>query len=237
MLLNVALVALVCLLGWYLKQRWNEEQEQERKIRLAAVPPAPVPQPPALRKVAPLDGPSYGEVATRNLFSADRNPTPIPDPPPPPPPAPKMPPLPLAHGVMLWEGVPPAVVLSTKSNAQQKAYHPGDKIGEFTVVSVDNKEIVFDWNGQEVTTSLEDIMAKNEAPAADPTPKAAAPAAAPEQPASLTGPVDGPGKEVPGGIHACNAGDSSPPGTIVDGLQKKVNTTPFGVTCRWEPVK
>src|SRR5579864_9233087 len=121
MLLNIALVALVCLLGWYLKQKWNNELEQERKIRVATIPPLPVPLPPPLKRVGPLDGPAYGEVATRNLFSADRNPTPIPDPPPPPPPAPKMPPLPSAYGVMLWDGVPPTVVLSN-GNSEQKGY-------------------------------------------------------------------------------------------------------------------
>jgi len=146
-----------------------------------------------------------------------------------------MPPIPLAHGVMLWEGVPPTVVLSA-GNAPQKGYHPGDKIGEFKLVSVDNKEIVFDWNGEQVTKRLDEIMEKNLAPAADPGPKATPPPAT-EQPTTLSGPVNGPGKEVSGGIKVCNAGDSSPPGTIVDGFQKKVDTTPFGVTCRWEPVK
>lgn len=238
LLLNVALLALVCLLGWYLKQKWIEEQEQERRIRMATIPPPPVPQPPPLRKVSPIDGPSYGDVATRNLFSADRNPTPVPDPPPPPPPAPKMPPLPAAYGVMLWDGVPPTVVLSA-GNAQQKGYHPGDQIGEFKLVSVDNKEIVFDWNGKQVSKRLDEIMAKNLAPPVDAGPKGAAatPPPAPEQPASFSGPVNGPGKEVPGGIRMCNAGDTSPPGTITDGFQKKVSTSPFGVTCRWEPAK
>jgi hypothetical protein len=46
-----------------------------------------------------------------------------------------------------------------------------------------------------------------------------------------------PGKDVGGGYHTCLPGDTSPPGTVVDGLKKLVNTTPFGVTCRWEPVK
>jgi hypothetical protein len=235
MLLNVALLGLVCLLGWYLKQKWDEEEEQERKVRLAAIPPAPVPQPPPLRKVAPLDGPAYGDVATRNLFSADRNPNPIPDPPLPPPPAPKMPPLPAAHGVMLWEGVPPTVVLSA-GNAEQKGYHPGDKVGDFKLVSVDNKEIIFEWNGQRVSKRLDEIMAKNMPPPVDTSPKAvtALPAAPPPQIELASGPVNGPGKEMPGDIRACNPGDNSAPGTVTDGWVKKVNTTPFGVTCRWE---
>ena len=70
MLLNVALAVLVGLLGWYLKQKWDEGKEQERRVRMATISPPPVPLPPPLRKVSPIDGPSYGEVATRNLFSA-----------------------------------------------------------------------------------------------------------------------------------------------------------------------
>lgn len=239
MLLNIALAAMVCLLGWHLRQKWIEGQEQERSMRLATIPPAPVPAPPPLKRVSPLDGPAYGEVATKNLFSADRNPNPILDPPPPPPPAPKMPQLPWAHGVMLWEGVPPTVVLSM-AGVQQKSYHPGDVIGEFKLVSVDNKEIIFDWNGKQVSKRLDEIMAKNAAPQSEAAPAPVAAAAPPptEASSSLSGPVEGrPGKEVPGGIRTCNPGDTSAPGTIADGFQKKVNTTPFGVTCRWEPVK
>ena len=81
--------------------------------------------------MAPIDAPAYATVVDRNLFSADRNPTPIPPPPPAPPPAPVMPPLPIAHGVMLWEGVPPTVVLSERGKAEQKGYHPGDRIGHY----------------------------------------------------------------------------------------------------------
>ncbi len=248
LLLNAALLALVCLLGWYVRQSWLREQAHERAVRIARVRPLAVPPPPALKKIAPLDGPSYADVATRNLFSADRNPTPIPDPPPPPPPPKPMPALPSAHGVMLWGGLPPTVVLSEHGKAEQKAYHPGDKIGEFTIVSVNNREIVFDWEGNQIAKRLDemmekDLMAGNNASQGGGG-AGSSPAAQPPKSASLSEPAtnlsasaNGPGKEVGGGIHQCVAGDSSAPGTVVDGLEKKVNTTPFGVTCRWEPVK
>ncbi len=243
LVLNVALLALVSLLGWYLRTRYLQEKEQERRIRMARVQPPAVSPPPPLKKVGPLDASAYGDVAVKNLFSPDRNPTPIPDPPPPPPPPKKMPPLPTAHGVMLWEGIPPTVVLSD-GRGPQKGYHPGDKIGEFTLVSVNNKEIVFEWDGKQVSKRLDEIMEKNLVAQQDAAaaPAAAAPAAAPQQgakslsdsaPASAD--VNGPGKES-GGVRLCQAGDTSPVGTVIDGVQKKVNTTPFGVTCRWEPV-
>lgn len=242
MLLNVALLALVCLLGWYVRLKWIEGQTQEEKIRISAVKPPAVPPLPPLKKVQPLDGPAYATVATKNLFSPDRNPTPIPDPPPPPPPAPKMPPLPAAYGVMLWDGLPPTVVLGEPGKGGQKGYHPGDKIGQFTLVSVNNKEIVFDWNGKQITRRLDEIMEKNlvaqqdavNTPAAAAQPAAAAPAAAALD-SNLSANVNGPGKEN-GGVRMCNPGDTSPPGTTADGYVKKVNTTPFGVTCRWEPI-
>ncbi len=31
--------------------------------------------------------------------------------------------------------------------------------------------------------------------------------------------------------------DSSPDGTVVDGMKKVVTATPFGSNCRWEPAK
>ena len=39
-------------------------------------------------------------------------------------------------------------------------------------------------------------------------------------------------------LKACNADDSSPAGTVVDGMKKVVSATPFGGTaCRWEQTK
>ncbi len=236
LLLNLALLVLVSFLGWYLRKRWIESRDHEHKVLTAAVRPAPVA--------------------------------------PPPPPAPKpMPPLPAAHGVMMWDGVPPTVVLSERGRPGQKSYHPGDTIGQFTIVSVSNKEVVFNWEGKEVSARLDDMMQKglmnssNNNPAPNPpgqpqgegtttkpgtplpntliNPSAQAPAQASQvtsltsnDPSSNQGSSLGPGAEVPGqGIRTCVAGDSSPPGTVVNGLQKKVNTTPFGVVCRWEPAK
>jgi hypothetical protein len=273
LLLNLALLVLVSFLGWYLRKRWIESRDHEHKVLTAAVRPAPVAPPPPLKKVEPIEAPAYSVVVEKQLFTADRNPTPIVEPPPPPPAPPPMPPLPAAHGVMMWDGVPPTVLLSERGRSGQKGYHPGDKIGQFTIVSVSNKEVVFDWNGKEVAARLDDMMQKglmssnNNSPGPNtpgqpqgssegttqkpgtPLPSelmkntgAQAPAQASQvtslgnDPTTNQGSSLGPGPELPGqGIRTCVAGDSSPPGTVVNGLQKKVNTTPFGVVCRWEP--
>ena len=39
-----------------------------------------------------------------------------------------------------------------------------------------------------------------------------------------------------GGVRTCVAGDTSPPGTVLEGYKKVVTRTMFGETCRWEPV-
>jgi hypothetical protein len=259
LLLNLALLVLVCFLGWYVRKKWIESRDHEHKVLTAKVQPVPVVPPAPLKKVAPIEAPAYSVVVEKHLFSADRNPNPIIDPPLPPPPPPPMPPLPSAHGVMLWDGVPPTVVLSEKGRPGQKGYHPGDKIGQFTVVSVSNKEVVFDWDGKQVAARLDDMLTRglNSAPSAPDTPQRGTQPAGPQptpqgsgatatnltQGVSLTGndtagSPKGPGAELPGqGINSCVAGDNTPPGTIVNGLQKKVDKTPFGVICRWEPAR
>jgi len=182
-----------------------------------------------------------------------------------------MPPLPVAYGVMLWEGVPPTVVLSEKGKGQQKAYHPGDRIGQFTVVSVSNKEVVFDWDGKEVTARIDDMLQKGlsalnnnnsgaQTPGGSQTPE---PRRGTPPPSELMKPLSdqgsekaptstnlsandtntgsslGPGPALPGQstIHSCVPGDNMPSGTVMNGLQKRVNTTPFSTVCLWEPVR
>jgi hypothetical protein len=238
-LMNLALLAAVCLIGWYLHNQWEQARRKESRVALAALPPVTIPKPPPLGKVAPLAAPAYADVAVKNLFSKDRNPNPIPDPPPPPPPPEPMPPLPSAHGVMLWDGVPPTVVLSEHGNAAQKGYHPGDTIGAFKIVSIDPKEIVFDWKGQQIRKKVEELMDRTPLVMADSSqPQAAAPAQAPAASTNLANNAsNGPGQDVGGGFHACVPGDNSPPGTVVDGLKKVVSPTPFGNACRWEAAK
>jgi hypothetical protein len=39
------------------------------------------------------------------------------------------------------------------------------------------------------------------------------------------------------GFKECIPNDSSPEGTIDGGFRKTITTTPFGKSCRWDPVK
>ena len=235
-LLDLALVALLVLSGLQLRREWLWAHEREDALLRASVKPAAVPGLPALSKVEPLTAAGYAPVAAKNLFSKDRNPTVIIEavtPPPPPP----VPPFPAARGVMLWDGLPPTVVLSEKPGGPQKGYHPGDKIGEWKIVSVDNQYVVFGWNGQEFKKRLDELLDKTpvmlaQAPA-EQAPKAAAPAAAQSLSNDAT---SGPGADIGANLKACVAGDKSPAGTIVNGMKKVINESPFGANCRWEKV-
>src|SRR5580698_7291515 len=106
-------MAVLGLLGYQLRQRILLAQKREAAILAMRVTPPGVPVPAPLGKVAPLDATAYQDAVTKNLFSRDRNPQPIPDPPPAPPPPPPVPAFPVARGVMLWNGIPPTIVLST----------------------------------------------------------------------------------------------------------------------------
>src|SRR5277367_2618003 len=114
-----------------------DSHAREQALLHGGLPPSKVPGLAPLDKVDPLTAASYLEIAVKNLFSQDRNPNVIVDPPKPVPEKPA-PPLPVAHGVMLWDGFPPTIVLSEKAGGPQKGYRPGDTIGPWTIVSVDS---------------------------------------------------------------------------------------------------
>jgi hypothetical protein len=149
-LLDLALLAVLSLLGWQLRQKYLQAQKRETAMLSQRVPATAVPGLPVLSKAVPLDATAYQDTVTKNLFSKDRNPTPIPDPPAPPPPPPPQPPFPVARGVMLWNGLPPTIVMSSqKGSPDQRGYHPGEKVGEWKILSVDNKYVVLEWGGKQ----------------------------------------------------------------------------------------
>jgi hypothetical protein len=191
--------------------------------------------------VDPVTAAEFADVATKDLFAPDRNPNVIVDPPPPPPEKPQ-PPFPIAHGVMLWDGVPPTIVLSEKAGGPQKGYHPGDMIGPWKIVSVDNSYADFEWDGKDFKKRLDELIDRMPIQTSAPAPAPATPAvpAASLKPAAQTlsgSSHSGPGQDTGGGTKACYADDSSPDGAIVEGMKKVVNTTPFGTVCHWEPAK
>jgi hypothetical protein len=192
---------------------------------------------PPLDKIDPTSAATYLEIAAKNLFSPDRNPNVVVDPPKIEPEKPP-PPFPVAHGVMMWDGVPPTIVLSEKANGTQRGYHPGDTIGPWKLVALDNSYADFEWDGKAFKKRIDELIDRT--PIAAPAAPAAPVAAAVPKPAATqnlsTGQKSGPGLDVGAGQKACVAGDSDPDGTVIDGMKKVVVATPFGNNCHWESV-
>jgi hypothetical protein len=141
---------------------------------------------------------------------------------------------------MLWDGVPPTIVLSEKKGGPQKGYRPGDIIGPWKIVSVDSSYADFEWDGKDFKKRIDELIDHTAVAEVAPPPSAAA-KAAPAAPASqsLSNSVHAghPGQDVGAGFKACYSDDNSPDGTTVDGMKKVVNATPFGNGCHWEPSK
>jgi hypothetical protein len=234
---NLILAALIAALGAHLRGTWLEQRAREQQVRSQPLRVLPAPPITPANAPAPLQAAQYIEIAQKMLFSKDRNPNveEVVAPPKP------MPPLPVAHGVFLF-GDAPTVILSEKAGAPHKAYRPGQTVGEFKLVAVNNKEIEFEWEGKSIKRSLQELLeegAKQGAPSA--STQAEAPAAAPRPAATsssaLSGAKSGPGVDIGASVRACAPGDASPAGTVQDGMRKVITDSPFGKVCRWEPVK
>jgi hypothetical protein len=233
--LNLALVALIGAACWQLRVQWIAAHQHEKEVlgggklkpaaALGYVPPSVPP---------PVVAAQYLDVATKDLFSKDRNPNVIVDPQPPPPPPPPMPALPIVKGLMNFGGV--TAIMSEAGKAGQKEYKPGDQIGQFKLVAINSQEIVLEWNGQEVRRNVEELFDRSiPEPAAAASGPSAPTAPAPSKP-NIKVPA-APGVDIGAGKRACVAGDDSPPGTVVDGMKKISWDTPFAKGCAWEPAK
>ncbi len=230
----VALLVLLALLGWQMRREWVWAHAREQALLQARLKPATVQALAPLSNVEALVATRYGDVATINLFSKDRNPNVIIDPPPPPQEKP-VPPFPVAHGVMLWPGGPPTVVLSSGSGGPQKGYRPGDVIGPWRIVAVDSKYLELEWDGKQFKKRLDELFDHSSVVAEVPQ----APSGAPNAPVSGATNLGASGNTKYGldtgrGDRACVVGDTSPAGTVADGFKKVVTTTPFGSSCHWE---
>lgn len=236
MALNLALLASVALLGVEVRREWRAAKARQQALLGYRLAPVAAPPMTPLAKPAPPVAATYAAVAEKNLFSKDRNPNVILDPVTPPAQKP-VPPFPAARGVMLWDGVPPTVVLSEKAGGPQHGYHPGDVIGEWKIVAVDNQYLSLEWDGKKFKKRLDELLDKTTLN----VPEAPAQQATPNQPAQTqvlnSNTAAGPGADVGAGIRACVAGDTSPSGTVVNGMKKMVTATPFGSSCHWESAK
>lgn len=235
-LLNLVLVVLAVTGLWRLRTAWQSEKVREQAILHKSVPPLPVPPHSPVPVAAPVRAGDYLDIAQKNLFSRDRNPTVVVEIKAPPPKV--MPPLPVFHGILnLGDG--PTAILSETKTALHRDFRPGEKIGEFTLVAVNSNEIVLEWDGKQIHKSLDELIDRS-APAADTAPapvaQAAAAAPPPQQQSQVPARAE-PGVDIGRGLHACIPGDPSPAGTTMNGLRKVVEPGMFGQQCWWEPAK
>jgi hypothetical protein len=232
LLLVVALVGIV----WQARTRWNAAQTTREENLNVKVKPVPAPPLTPTPKPDGAQATKYADVATKNLFSKDRNPNVIIDPPKVEKPK-EMPPLPVVYGVL---GLPSGTraIMAEKPGGTSRPVRAGDTIGEFMITSLDPQTVVFDWDGKQITKKIEDLIDRsNSTVASNATatgPQANAPAP-PPRPASNVAAT--PGADIPTAAgqsqKSCVPGDSSPAGTMVDGFRKNVVQTPFGPICTW----
>jgi len=233
MLLNALLAVLAGVVVWRLKAGYEEELGRERaflekKTAQPAPPVVVIPPVPAQASAA-----NFLEIATKLLFSRDRNPNVVVEevkvPPPPP-----MPPLPAYFGMVRFGGEP-KVILSVNGGTQ-KSYLAGDGVGDFKLVAIEEEGLEFDWNGKTVKATYAELRQK---PVAAPEPVQKAAAAAPVAAKNEIKTADGvkPAFLDTSDAKPCESGDKSPSGTERDGYRKVVSNMPFGNPCQWVRVQ
>ncbi len=234
-ILNLALACAVVWTSIELRDAWRAAKAHQaatlgQRVAAAPMPPfRPLPNPPAVLPAA------YKDVAQKDLLDRSRDPNVPIEPPPPPPPPPPVPPLPVYHGYMNIGDGPIAILSATKASSHE-AVRPGETIGDFTLRSVNTKEIELEWRDQVIRKSVDEledhVSTAVQAAAARTEVSAPAPPPAPPPPA-----VQGPGAETHFGVKLCTPGDTSKVGSVVDGYRKVLSPTPFGQSCYWEPVQ
>lgn len=242
-LLNILLLAGIAMATLKIMELREETARREEMVHASA--PA-LPKAKGTTAVTPPErtmAANYLDIASRLLFSKDRNPTVIIAPPP----VKTVPAFPLAYGVLMMAD-PPIIMMAAKKGDPQKGYRAGDVIGDYKIATFDNRTIVFEWDGQKFTKNVQELVDRDAQSAQllnrqnvqnIPEPTAAAPATSSPQILSNAGATTQgtPGMDTGGGIRACTPGDTAAPGTVSDGYRKVVSETPFGKVCRWEKVK
>lgn len=254
--LNLSLLALAAALAWTLRNNWFSAQSQQRAVIHKQVEPKKLLAPPPVAPAQPVAPAEYLDVATKMLFSKDRNSTVVIEVPPPKPvpPEPPVPALPGYHGQMAIGE--PVAFLST-SAAAQRSYRAGETVGDFKLISFDTESIEFEWHGKSIQRKLDELRPKETAQAQPPPARPAAAAAPSSAPASAgplvslsgssgssaTGTKDSGGDDPmfgpvqADGNRACAPSDQSPSGTVHSGYKKDQTVTLFGTVCHWEQNK
>ena len=234
LLLNGTLLAATIFAGFQLRRLYVAEHARETAALHYKITPAPPPPVAPLTPAPPVLPANYAEIATKTLFHKERNPTVVVVVPPPPPPVP-VPPFPVLKGLMnLGDGGGLTAVFAEKPGVPGKEVKPGEPIGQFTLVAVNEQEAVFGWDGKTYRKRVEEILDRTRREEQETSRPAAPPAGA--APAAVAKIPTGPGAETGAGTRACNANDSTPEGAVVDGFRKVMMNTPFGKACRWEAV-
>jgi len=129
----------------------------------------------------------------------------------------------------------PVALLSTGSG-KPEAIHPGEAIGPFKLVDINRTQITFEWNGQLIKKSLDEILVKHAA--AEAAPNLGNPVSPPMAVAAppAVQKAMGPGDMTQFGYKLCLQNDSSPEGTVQGGYVKTLHKLPFGTSCTWDPV-
>ncbi len=239
--LNLVLLVGLVAASFELRRRWLESRDKEsRALAVRPAPPdlsseAPALGPPPPAKLQPVE---YFDVAERFLFARDRNPNVVIETKPEPPPKVR-PNFPAVYGVMDI-GMGPTVFMSMDRDSQQ-GYRLGDTIGEFKLVAASQQEVTFEWNGESITKSLDELRAKPAELKAEPQMQRMnanvnnVPVAPPPKPPANVAPAPGP--EIGGGRRGCLPGDNSPGGTVAGGYRKVSTSYAFGPICYWESAR
>jgi hypothetical protein len=232
--LNVLLLAALAVIAWEGRARWRDAQaERQANLNAKAAPPAVKTLPPTAAPAA-AQPVQYADVATKDLFAKDRNPNVIIEPAKIEVPKP-MPALPVVYGVL---GLPSGTkaIMAAKQGGAGQSVHEGDQVGEFKIVSLDTKNVVFDWDGTQVSRKIDDLIDRSSANVALQGGSAVALAPAPTQVAPGPVKTDDPKQT----DKPCQPGDNSPAGTVVDGYRKAyaAASTPFGpMGCHWVAIQ
>lgn len=228
--LDLVLAAIVVVLALQVRDKWQGARKRENVVLGRPLRQSPPPPYARLPLVQPVMAAKYSEVAQRSLFSADRNSTVVVEVAPPKP----MPSLPSLYGIInLGDG--PVAIMATAAGERNREIKTGEKIGDFTLVSLSADRIVLEWEGRKISKKPSELLARAAPPQGAQSERTAARTpqpAAPEQKGEL-----GPGRDVGGGYRACETGDSTPAGTIRDGVKKVITYMPTGPSCQWVPVR
>jgi hypothetical protein len=242
---NAALAAGLALVIWQGAAAWKDAQaERKATVNVPVKKITPPPMTPA-KKPDAVQSTAYADVASKNLFSKDRNPTVIVDPPKVEPPK-IMPALPVVYGVL---GLPSGVkaIMAEHPGKQSKPVQAGDTVGEFKIVALDLRKVKFEWDGRELERNLDELVDRSAAPAATNAGNALANGGAPAQSngpavAPPPEPAKAPDSTALGAesgtpdapARNCVSGDKSAIGSVVDGYKKTGVATPFGTMgCKW----